>query len=61
MELYSSVKRKFKKLGEYAVHMNMRIDFHPDHFVVLNSPEESVFKQSVKHCRCTKIIKRHGD
>ncbi|MDR4151472.1 UV damage endonuclease UvsE, partial [Bacillus thuringiensis] len=42
------LKEKLKELGEYAIHMNMRIDFHPDHFVVLNSPEENVFKQSVK-------------
>ena len=41
--------------------MNMRIDFHPDHFVVLNSPEESVFKQSVKTLQMhKKLLKGMG-
>ncbi|MGH1294188.1 UV DNA damage repair endonuclease UvsE [Bacillus cereus] len=55
------LKENLKKLGEYAVHMNMRIDFHPDHFVVLNSPEESVFKQSVKTLQMhKKLLKGMG-
>lgn len=61
MELYSPFKRKFKVLGDYAIRMNMRIDFHPDHFVVLNSPEENIFKQSVKTLQMhRKLLKGMG-
>lgn len=38
------LKENLKKLGEYVVYMNMRIDFYLDYFVVLNLFEESVFK-----------------
>lgn len=55
------LKEKLKELGEYAIRMNMRIDFHPDHFVVLNSPEESIFKQSVKTLQMhKKLLKGMG-
>ena len=41
--------------------MNMRIDFHPDHFVVLNSAEENIFKQSVKTLQMhRKLLKGMG-
>ncbi|KEK22400.1 UV DNA damage repair endonuclease UvsE [Bacillus gaemokensis] len=42
------LKEKLKELGEYAHRMNMRIDFHPDHFVILNSPQDHIFKKSIK-------------
>ncbi|KFM99609.1 UV DNA damage repair endonuclease UvsE [Bacillus clarus] len=55
------LKEKLKELGEYAIRMNMRIDFHPDHFVVLNSPEENIVKQSVKTLQMhLKLLKGMG-
>ncbi|WP_053219500.1 UV DNA damage repair endonuclease UvsE [Virgibacillus senegalensis] len=38
-------------LGRYAKENKMRLDFHPDHFVVLNSPKEDIIKMSVKTLR----------
>ena len=39
---------KLTQIGEYATKHNIRIDFHPDHFVVLNSPKTEVVKNSLK-------------
>ncbi|MBU8907139.1 UV DNA damage repair endonuclease UvsE [Desertibacillus haloalkaliphilus] len=37
-----------KQLGEYIRSKQMRVDFHPDHFVVLNNPDEEVFNRSLQ-------------
>nr|WP_246880005.1 UV DNA damage repair endonuclease UvsE [Bacillus suaedae] len=37
-----------KELGEFIRQEKMRVDFHPDHFVVLNSSSMDVHKQSTK-------------
>ncbi|WP_240374075.1 UV DNA damage repair endonuclease UvsE [Bacillus piscicola] len=37
----------FEALGAYAKAHHMRLDFHPDHFVLLNSPREEVLKASL--------------
>lgn len=42
------LKEKLREIGEFADEHQMRLDFHPDHFVVLNSPESTVFKNSLK-------------
>ncbi|MFD0769473.1 UV DNA damage repair endonuclease UvsE [Bacillus sp. CGMCC 1.60114] len=42
------LRENLKQLGEYAKRQGMRIDFHPDHFVVLNSLHPPILKQSVK-------------
>lgn len=34
-------------IGNYAKQHNMRIDFHPDHFVVLNTPDKEKLLQSL--------------
>ncbi|QCR31154.1 UV DNA damage repair endonuclease UvsE [Lysinibacillus sp. SGAir0095] len=44
----SAIKDKLREVGEYAKKNNMRIDFHPDHFVVLNSDKKDVFINSIK-------------
>ncbi|ARI77943.1 UV DNA damage repair endonuclease UvsE [Halobacillus mangrovi] len=44
----SPIKEDLKSLGDYAEENRMRLDFHPDHFVVLNSPDQEIFKASVK-------------
>ena len=38
---------KLHEIGEFAKKHNMRIDFHPDHFVVLNSSKVEVFQASI--------------
>jgi UV DNA damage endonuclease len=42
------LKEELDQLGEFALKNNMRIDFHPDHFVILNSVDEELLKSSVK-------------
>lgn len=42
------LKGKLHEIGEYAREHGMRLDFHPDHFVVLNSPNKEVLKNSLK-------------
>ena len=42
------LKEKLQEIGEFANEHNMRLDFHPDHFVVLNSSDSGVLKNSLK-------------
>lgn len=42
------LKDELNQLGEFALKNNMRIDFHPDHFVILNSVDEELLKSSIK-------------
>ncbi|ELK44668.1 UV DNA damage repair endonuclease UvsE [Halobacillus sp. BAB-2008] len=49
----SSIKKELNMLGDYAISHAMRVDFHPDHFVVLNSPSEDVFRNSME------VLKHH--
>ncbi len=37
-----------KRIADYLRQHPMRVDFHPDHFVVLNSTDPSIFKMSLK-------------
>lgn len=38
---------EFRALGEYIKQHNLRISFHPDQFVVLNSPDPAIVQRSV--------------
>jgi len=40
-----------KEIAEFLHDYPMRIDFHPDHFVLLNSPDPEVLKMSIKTLR----------
>jgi UV DNA damage endonuclease len=43
----SAIKDGLQELGHFAEKHDMRIDFHPDHYVLLNSPKKEVLKQSL--------------
>ena len=40
-------KNEFRAIGDYVRQHNMRISFHPDQFVVLNSPDPAIVQRSV--------------
>ncbi|CAM5203184.1 UV-damage endonuclease OS=Ureibacillus acetophenoni OX=614649 GN=SAMN05877842_10518 PE=4 SV=1 [Ureibacillus acetophenoni] len=42
------LKEKLSEIGDFASKHNMRLDFHPDHFVVLNTSDLEVLKNSLK-------------
>ncbi|ELW9008270.1 hypothetical protein SIN57_001990, partial [Campylobacter upsaliensis] len=42
------LKEPLGELGAFARKHKMRIDFHPDHFVLLNSPQKHILKNSIK-------------
>lgn len=44
----SDVKDDLKKLGEYVQKHNFRISAHPDHFTLINSPNNEVITSSIK-------------
>ncbi|MRG85820.1 UV DNA damage repair endonuclease UvsE [Salinibacillus xinjiangensis] len=44
----SPIKEDLEELGEFAAKHEIRMDFHPDHFVVLNTTKKEVMKTSVK-------------
>lgn len=37
-----------KEIGEFSKQARMRIDFHPDHFVVLNNRSKEIFEKSLQ-------------
>jgi UV DNA damage endonuclease len=37
-----------REIGNFAKRHEMRIDFHPDHFVLINSPQSSILRNSVQ-------------
>lgn len=42
------LKLKLRDLGEFIKAAKIRVDFHPDHFVLLNSPNKDILKKSIK-------------
>jgi UV DNA damage endonuclease len=42
------LKEPLKKIADYIKAHPSRIDFHPDHFVVLNTPDKKILKNSLK-------------
>ncbi|MFE8695911.1 UV DNA damage repair endonuclease UvsE [Cytobacillus sp. FJAT-53684] len=42
------LKGLLKEIGDFSKMHQMRIDFHPDHFVLINSHKEEVLKNSIK-------------
>lgn len=47
----SGIKEELIELGSFAEANGMRLDFHPDHFVILNSPGKEIFDASLKVLR----------
>jgi UV DNA damage endonuclease len=42
------LREKLRELGDFAKKHEMRVDFHPDHFVVINSDKKEVLKNSIQ-------------
>ncbi|MGY3716885.1 UV DNA damage repair endonuclease UvsE [Sutcliffiella cohnii] len=42
------LKSKLKEIGEFLKAHPIRVDFHPDHFVLLNSTKKDIMNQSIK-------------
>jgi len=42
------LKDEFEKIGNLIKKFDMRVSFHPDHFVILNSISDKVYEDSVK-------------
>lgn len=42
------IQKSLNELGAYASEHHMRLDFHPDHFVVLNTPKKEVLVNSLR-------------
>ena len=43
-----AIEKKFKACGDFAKTHNIRTTFHPDQFVVLNSPNNDVVRNSIR-------------
>ncbi|OMP66144.1 UV DNA damage repair endonuclease UvsE [Domibacillus epiphyticus] len=51
------LKDVFRSIRSYLnSHPHMRLDFHPEHFVVLNTPNGDVFKSSVRTLHMHKLL-----
>jgi UV DNA damage endonuclease len=50
-----------QEMGQFARKNKMRLDFHPDHFVLINSPKNEVLKNSLKTLKLHyKLLKNMG-
>lgn len=45
-----------KEIAEFLHKHPMRVDFHPDHFVLLNSPDSEILKMSMKTLRIHQLL-----
>lgn len=46
-----AVEEKLEELGAFIAKHDMRVDFHPDHFVLLNSPRQEVLVSSIENLK----------
>ncbi|MBU9722046.1 MULTISPECIES: UV DNA damage repair endonuclease UvsE [Bacillaceae] len=46
-----AIKSDLIALGEFIEKHQMRVDFHPDHFVILNSTKEDILKASLNNLK----------
>lgn len=42
------LKDSLREIGDFVKKHEMRVDFHPDHFVLLNSKQKEILKNSIK-------------
>ncbi|RFB18516.1 UV DNA damage repair endonuclease UvsE [Bacillus sp. HNG] len=42
------LKPSLREIGDFAKEHGIRIDFHPDHFVLINSPQVEILKNSIR-------------
>ncbi|MDM5196970.1 UV DNA damage repair endonuclease UvsE [Fictibacillus enclensis] len=42
------LKESLREVGDFAKKHEMRLDFHPDHFVLINSPKDEILKNSIQ-------------
>ncbi|MFD1928806.1 UV DNA damage repair endonuclease UvsE [Sporosarcina siberiensis] len=47
-DFLSPLKNQLREIGDFATEHKMRIDFHPDHFVLINSMKKEVLKNSIQ-------------
>ncbi|MBB6452316.1 UV DNA damage endonuclease [Salirhabdus euzebyi] len=45
------IKDELKAIGEFATKHDMRVGFHPDHFVILNSPKKELLQSAIKNLK----------
>jgi UV DNA damage endonuclease len=57
----SPLTDELREIGLFADKHKMRLDFHPDHFVLINSPKKEVLKNSIKTLQLHyKLLKKMG-
>ncbi|MGP4078816.1 UV DNA damage repair endonuclease UvsE [Pseudalkalibacillus sp. R45] len=44
----TAIEEDLEEVGKFVAEKEMRVDFHPDHFVLINSPKKEVLKMTVK-------------
>ena len=50
------LSEKLSEIASFLERFPMRVDFHPDHFVLLNSPDPDIFKMSLKTLRMHEML-----
>lgn len=50
------LKEKLREVGGFIRKHDIRVDFHPDHFVLINSLKEEVLKASIKNLNLHRLL-----
>ncbi|WP_221566846.1 UV DNA damage repair endonuclease UvsE [Alkalihalobacillus sp. TS-13] len=51
-----AIEEHLEEVGKFVAKKEMRVDFHPDHFVLINSPKKDVLKMTVKTLKLHKRL-----
>lgn len=55
-DFMSPLKKKLQEVGSFVKKHGIRVDFHPDHFVLINSLKEEVLKNSIKNLNLHRLL-----
>ena len=60
IDIYEPLAEEFATIRNFLrEHPRVRVDFHPDHFVILNSPKADVLQQAIKTLIMHERLLRH--
>src|SRR5690606_37248202 len=52
------LKASLREIGDFVKEHDIRVDFHPDHFVLINSPQVDILKNSVRTLKLHYLLLR---
>lgn len=60
-DFITPLQETLKEIGSYVKKHKLRVDFHPDHFVLINSPKNDILKASIQTLKMHKDLLKKMD